>query len=90
MTVFRGETPGKFVSGNGCFIAPDDSAVIVITNDCYVAAYDPYGGANSLKWEIMTMGIVSQTSVCTGGVAFNMAADPPYLVYMADDFNAGT
>ena len=89
MVAFRAQKEAKFVSGNGVYISPDDRYLISITNDCLVSMYDPFGSGEAV-WEMMTMGVVSATSECRGGVAFNMAADPPYLVYMADDPNAGT
>lgn len=78
--VWNETTTGVF-NNNGVFIAPDDSIVVTITEDCVVRANNAMDGMR--EWTFVPGG---SGFSCFGGVQFNFATTVPYLVFaVADD-----
>lgn len=69
---------GPVASGNGAFMAPDESSLVVVSRDCTVNALGPYTGA--LRWTYTP----AEFTVCNGGIFFNYEAAMPYMVYAVE------
>jgi len=64
------------VEGNGVFMAPDGSSVVVADFDCGLSAFEPETGER--QWYFKP---VAYPLTCTAGVFFNYNATPPFIAY---------
>jgi len=62
--------------GNGAFMAPDGSSVVVADFDCGLSAFQPETGER--QWYFRP---VAYPLTCTSGVFFNYDATPPFIAY---------
>jgi hypothetical protein len=73
------ESTTPIFNDNGVYVAPDDSIVVSISQDCIVRANSMDGT------EIWTFFPEGESYQCFGGVTFNYDANFPYLVYSVVD-----
>jgi len=62
--------------GNGAFMAPDGSSVVVADLDCGLSAFEPETGER--QWYFKP---VASPLTCTAGVFFNYNATPAFIAY---------
>jgi len=77
LTVAWEATTAAVGPGNGAFMAPDGSALVVLSGDCTVSAYEPAFG--TLLWTFPPT--TTENIECLSGVVFSYNGIVPYLAY---------